>query len=199
MTRCRLMIAAVIGMALLVPLASPAAPAAAAPAADPVVRLRILSTNGGGCPAGSSVSATVPSQEAFTVSYSQFKVFGGDYKSCLLTIQVTAPRGWTYAVYSVDNRGYGVLDERARARIQNNSWFTGFSWTLTTDSTVNGPYDDFWQTTNIGPLLFAPCNRSVNLNINSTVRVAGPNTSSMELFATDVRASIIYPLQWRRC
>lgn len=199
MTRRRLMVAAVIGMALYLPLASPAAPAAAAPAADPVVTLRILSTNGGGCPAGSSVSATVPSQEAFTVSYSQFKVFGGDYKNCLLTIQVAAPKGWTYAVYSVDNRGYGILDGGARARIQNNSWFTGFSWTLTTDSTVNGPYDDFWQTTDVGPLLFAPCNRSGNLNINSTVRVAGPNTSSMELFATDVRASIIYHLEWRRC
>jgi len=190
------MIAAVIAVALFVPFASSAA---AARAADPVVTLRILSANGSGCPAGSSVSATVPSQEAFTVSYSQFKVLGGDYKNCLLTMQVTPPAGWTYAVYSVDNRGYAILDAGARARIQNNSWFTGFSWTLTTDGTINGPYDDFWQTTNAGPLLFAPCNRSANLNINSTVRVSGPNTSSMELFATDVRASIIYHLQWRRC
>lgn len=195
MASYRIMIAAVIGTVLNLPLVSPAAAAAA----DPVVTLRILSANGSGCPAGSSVSATVPSQEAFTVSYSQFKVVGGDYKNCLVTIQVTAPKGWTYAVYSVDNRGYGVLDEGARARIQNNSWFTGFSWTLTTNSIVNGPYDDFWQTTDIGPLLFAPCNRSVNLNNNSTVRVAGPTTSSMELFASDVRASIVYHLKWRRC
>lgn len=199
MASCRLMIAAVVGMVLSLPLVSPALPAAAAPAADPVVTLRILSANGSGCPTGSSVAATVPSQEAFTISYSQFKVLGGDYKNCLVTIQVTAPKGWTYAVYSVDNRGFGLLDGGARARIQNNSWFTGFSWTLTADSTVNGPYDDFWQTTNLGPLLFAPCNRSVNLNNNTTVRVAGPTTSSMELFASDVRSSIVYHLQWRRC
>jgi hypothetical protein len=199
MTKSRLMIAVVAGLSLLLPFASFATPAAAAPAADPVVTLKILSSNGAGCPAGSSVSATVPSQEAFTVSYSQFRVLGGDYKNCLVTMQVTAPPGWTYAVYSVDNRGYGVLDEGARARIQNNSWFTGFSWTLTSDGSVTGPFDDFWQTTNSGPLLFAPCNRSFNLNINSTLRVVGPATSSMELFATDVRASIIYHLQWKRC
>lgn len=196
MVRGRIVMAVVIAMSLLIPLASPAS---AALAADPIVTLRILSANGSGCPVGSSVSATVPSQEAFTVSYSQFRVLGGDYKNCLVTMQVTAPAGWTYAVYSVDNRGYGVLDTGARARIQNNSWFTGFAWTLTSDGTVNGPFDDFWQTTNSGPLLFAPCNRSTNINVNSTVRVTGPNTSSMELFATDVRASIIYHLEWKRC
>jgi hypothetical protein len=199
MAKSRLRIAAIVGVSLLLALATPAVPAAAARVVDPVVTLRILSANGSGCPAGSSVTATVPSQEAFTVSFSQFQVLGGNYKNCVVTMQVTAPPGWTYAVYSVDNRGFGVLDEGARARVQNNSWFTGYSWTLTVDGTVNGPYDDFWQTTNTGPLLFAPCNRSFNLNINSTVRVVGPTTSSMELFATDVRASIIYHMQWKRC
>jgi hypothetical protein len=81
-----------------------------------------------------------------------------------------------------------------------NSWFTGFPWTLRADQTFRGPFDDFWQTTSAAPsLTYAPCGASANLTLNNTLRVAGAATSSMELFAQDLRVSTIFRLQWKQC
>lgn len=200
MSRHRLMAAAVVGLSALALLIPAPANAAARLAEDPVVKLDVKSVNGSGCPLGSSVVANVPDHTAFTLSYSAFKVTGSSYKNCVVSINVEVPAGWTYAVYEVDNRGYGVLDPGASGRLVMNSWFTGFPWTLKADQTFKGPLDDFWQTTSTTPsLTWAPCNASFNLTLNNTLRVTGPTTSSMELFAQDVRVSTIFHLQWMRC
>ena len=197
MFRLRRMMAAVVGAALIVPLIPSAAQARLI---DPVVTLQVLAVNGSGCPANSSVATDVPDKTAFSVSFSQFKATGGSYKNCNLTIKVGIPAGWTYSVYEVVNRGYGVLEKGASGRILMNSWFTGFPWTLRADQTFNGPYDDFWQTDSTASMLaFAPCGASANLILNDTLRVAGPPTSSMELFAQDARVSTTFLLKWKQC
>jgi hypothetical protein len=191
------MLAAVVGAALIVPLIPSAAQARLM---DPAVTLQVMAVNGSGCPANSSVTTDVADKTAFSVSFSQFKATGGSYKNCTLTIKVGIPAGWTYSVYEVVNRGYGVLDKGASGRILMNSWFTGFPWTLRADQTFNGPYDDFWQTDSIASALtFAPCGAAVNLILNDTLRVAGPATSSMELFAQDARVSTTFFLKWKQC
>ncbi|MDI6102394.1 DUF4360 domain-containing protein [Actinoplanes sp. NEAU-A12] len=191
------MMTAAVGAALIVPLIPSAAQARLA---DPVVTLKVLAVNGSGCPAHSSVTTEVPDKTAFSVSFSQFKATGGSLKNCNLQIRVGIPAGWTYSVYQVVNRGYGVLDSGASGRILMNSWFTGFPWTLRADQTFNGPYDDFWQTdSTAGALIFAPCGASANLILNNTLRVAGPPTSSMELFAQDARVSTTFLLKWKQC
>ena len=191
--------AAVVGVSLLAPLA-PSAAQATTRVAVPYVTVRVSSVNGSGCPVGSSVVTSVPDQTAFTVSFSQFRVTGGSYKNCVVSVRVSVPAGWTYAVYEVNNRGFGVLDSGASGRLVMNSWFTGFPWTLRADQTFRGPFDDFWQTTSAAPsLTYAPCGASTNLTLNNTLRVAGATTSSMELFAQDLRVSTIFRLQWRQC
>jgi hypothetical protein len=125
MSRYRRLVAAALGASLLVLLA-PSAAAARAPLADPVVTVQVMSVNGSGCPAGSSVTTNVPDLTAFTISFSQFKVQGGNYKNCVVIVNVAVPSGWTYAVYEVDNRGYGFLGVGASARIVMNPWFTGY-------------------------------------------------------------------------
>lgn len=191
--------AAVIGVSLLAPLV-PSAAQAATRVAVPYVTVRVDSVNGSGCPAGSSVVTNVPDQTAFTLSFSQFRVNGGNYKNCVVSVRVSVPAGWTYAVYEVNNRGFGVLDSGASGRLVMNSWFTGFPWTLRADQTFRGPFDDFWQTTSVAPsLTYAPCGASTNLTLNNTLRVTGATTSSMELFAQDLRVSTIFRLQWRQC
>lgn len=191
--------AAAVGISLFA-LCAPSTADAATPQADPVVTLQVMGTNGSGCPSGSTVVTDVPDQTAFTLSFSQFKVYGGDYKNCVVVVNVMVPPGWTYAVYEVDNRGYGVLDAKATGRLVMNSWFTGFPWTLKADQTFKGPFDNFWQTTSVADqLIYAPCNASFNLTLNDTLRVTGTNTSSMELFAQDMRVSTIFHLKWKRC
>jgi uncharacterized protein DUF4360 len=197
MFRLRRMMAAVVGAVLIVPLIPSAAQARVL---DPAVTLQVAAVNGSGCPANSSVTTEVPDKTAFSVSFSQFKATGGTYKNCNVTIKVGIPAGWTYSVYEVVNRGYGVLDKGASGRILMNSWFTGFPWTLRADHTFNGPYDDFWQTdSTASALIFAPCGASANLILNDTLRVTGPTTSSMELFAQDARVSTTFFLKWKQC
>lgn len=199
MSRYRRLVAAALGASLLL-LLTPSVAAARAPATDPVVTVQVKSVNGSGCPAGSSVTTNVPDQTAFTISFSQFRVEGGMNKTCVVTVNVAVPAGWTYAVYEVDNRGFGVLDARASGRIVMDSWFTGYKWTLNADQTFTGPYDGYWQTTSTADsAIFAPCNASFNLTIADTLRVKGPSTSSMELFAKDLRVSTIFYLKWMRC
>jgi hypothetical protein len=199
MFRLRRMMTAVAGAALIVPLI-PSAAQAQEQLTDPAVTLKVLSVLGSGCPADSSATTHVSDKTAFSVSFSQFKASGGSYKNCSLTIAVGIPAGWTYSVYEVVNRGYGVLDKGASGRIQMTSWFTGFPWTLRADQTFNGPYDDFWQTdSTASALIFAPCGASTNLRLNNTLRVAGPATSSMELFAQDARVSTTFFLKWKQC
>ena len=193
------MMAVAVGVLLLAPLV-PSAAQATTRVRVPYVTLKVESVNGSGCPVGSSVVTSVPDRTAFTLSFSQFRVNGGNYKSCVVSIRVSVPAGWTYAVYEVDNRGYGVLGPGASGRLMMNSWFTGFPWTLRADQTFRGPFDDFWQTTSVAPsLTYAPCGASANLTLNNTLRVAGATASSMELFAQDMRVSTIFRLQWRQC
>ncbi|MFC3988251.1 DUF4360 domain-containing protein [Actinoplanes siamensis] len=195
-----MMAAAALGVSLIVSLIPSAQAHARARVVDPVVTLKVKGANGSGCPASSSVTTGVPDNTAFSVSFSQFKVTGGSYKNCNVVIEVSIPAGWTYSVYEVINRGYGVLGNSASGRITMNSWFTGFPWTLRADQTVKGPYDDFWQTDSTASAqIFAPCGASANLILNTTLRVAGPTTSSMELFAQDARVSTTFLLKWKNC
>ncbi|MEU4558817.1 DUF4360 domain-containing protein [Actinoplanes sp. NPDC023936] len=194
-----MMAAAVAGVSLIVPLI-PSAVQAEARLDDPVVTLKPLSALGGGCPDKTTVATSVPDETAFSVSFSEFKVTGGSYKNCKVDIKVGIPAGWTYSVYEVSNRGYGVLDKGASGRLLMTSWFTGFPWTLKADQTIKGPYDDFWQTDSAASaLIYAPCGASTNLILTTTLRVAGPTTSSMELFAQDARVSTTFLLKWKQC
>jgi Domain of unknown function (DUF4360) len=201
MSRLKRMMAAVLGTSLLVPLVPSAAQAMTRARVDePVVKVHVIKVNGSGCPTDSSVVTGVPDETAFTVSFSQFRAYGGGYKNCVVSIDVSVPAGWTYAVYEVDNRGWGVLDQGASGRLVMSSWFTGFPWTLKADQTFKGPLDDFWQTTSTADsLTYSPCGASANLLLNNTLRVTGPATSSMELFAQDLRVSTVFRLKLKQC
>jgi hypothetical protein len=185
-----------IAMSLLVP---------ATASADEVmashdIKLQLQTANGTGCPAGSTAVAPVEGGDAFTVTYSAFKVTGGDYKNCQLVVKVKVPAGYTYAIYSVDNRGYALLDKGASGKLQMTSYFTGNAWTLNATRTIQGSFDDFWQTSNSADVLhWAPCNSDRFLNINNTVRVDGPKTSSMTMSSTDASVSTVFHLRWKAC
>jgi hypothetical protein len=198
MFRVRMMAAAIVGLSLLAPVA-PAA-AQAAPAAPPQITLRVLSAFGGGCPAGTTEAVATEDNTAFSLAYSQFRVYGGDYKSCRVVIRVAVPQGWTYAVYSVINRVTPNLSASSSARLQMNAWFTGYPWNASDDNSINGPRTSLWtSTSNPGVLTYAPCNQSFDLNVNDTLRINGASSNSAELIDTDVRASTIFNLRWRRC
>jgi len=204
MFKARLMAAAAAGVLLLVTL-SPAAANAANTTNTPLaapgnITLQVMSAFGSGCPAGTTEAIPTADNQAFSLAYSQFRVYGGDYKSCRVVVRVLVPPGWTYAVYSVINRVTPNLITGSSARLQMNAWFTGYPWTATADSSTNGPRTSLWTTTSMpDSLTYAPCNQSYDLNVADTLRVSGTSASSAELIDTDVRASTIFNLTWKQC
>lgn len=196
MFKTRLMAAVAAGVLLVVPFA----PSAANAAAPSNITLQVMSAFGSGCPAGTTEAVPTADNQAFSLAYSQFRVYGGDYKSCRVVVRVMVPAGWTYAVYSVINRVTPDLATGSSARLQMNAWFTGYSWTASADRSVSGPKTSLWTMTSTpDSLIYAPCNQSYDLNVNDTLRVTGASSNSAELIDTDVRASTIFNLVWKQC
>lgn len=202
MFRLRLMAAAAVGMSLLMPFAPSTANAAAAQTATPAanITLQVMSAFGSGCPTGTTDAVSTADNTAFSLAYSQFRVYGGDYKNCRVVVRVAVPRGWTYAVYSVINRVTPDLAVGASARLQMNAWFTGYPWNASADNSINGPRTSLWTTVSAPAILtYAPCNESFDLNVNNTLRISGPSASSAELIDTDLRVSTVFNLVWKQC
>ncbi|MEU4558816.1 DUF4360 domain-containing protein [Actinoplanes sp. NPDC023936] len=190
--------AAILAGALLGPLLPVAAQAA--PTAAPVITLKVLSAFGSGCPKDTTYAQPTEDNTAFSLAYSAFRVYGNDYKNCKVSIRVSVPQGWTYAVTSVINRVTPDLDNQSSAKLQMNAWFTGSPWNASADDSINGPDTDLWTTTSTAhSLIYAPCNRTLDLNVNNTLRVTGNTSSSAELIDTDTQASTVFNLSWKKC
>lgn len=188
--------AALLAGALLGPLVPAVAQAASAPA----ITLNVLSAFGSGCPKDTTFAQPTADNTAFSLSYSAFRVSGNDYKNCKVSVRVAVPQGWTYAVTSVVNRVTPDLDKQSSAKLQMNAWFTGSPWNASADNSISGPATSLWTTTsNADVLVYSPCNRSFDLNVNNTLRVNGNASSSAELIDTDMQASTIFNLSWKKC
>jgi len=194
MSRAKAMAVVTIGAALLATSAPSAAVAAAAP---PGFTVEVLSANGSGCPLdpSSSVTVQVLAGGETTVQYRDFTVAGGDYRTCVVVVNVAASEGWTYAVPTVGNIAWVDLSAGASAKLQTYAWFTGIDWTVTDSTKVDGPLNDFWETTTASEITYwAPCGGSLNLSIAETVRVTGPATDTATLMTTTM-----FRPAWRRC
>ncbi|GAA0442060.1 hypothetical protein Aca07nite_31000 [Actinoplanes capillaceus] len=199
MFRTKKKTAAVLAGALLGALL-PAA-AQAAPAAPPKITLKVQGAFGSGCPGKDTTLAQhTEDGTAFSLAYSEFRVHGDDYKNCKVMVRVSVPQGWTYAVTSVINRVTPDLDGNSSARLQMNAWFTGTPWNASADDSINGPNTKLWTTASAADtLIYAPCNESLDLNVNNTLRVEGDTKNSAELIDTDSKASTIFNLSWKQC
>jgi hypothetical protein len=181
-------------------LLGPLLPAAAQATPAPVITLQVLSAFGSGCPKDSTYAQPTADNTAFSLSYSAFRVSGNDYKNCKVSVRVAVPRGWTYAVTSVVNRVTPDLDKQSSAKLQMNAWFTGSPWNASADDSISGPSTKLWTTTsNADALVYAPCDTSFDLNVNNTLRVNGNASSSAELIDSDMKASTIFNLSWKKC
>ncbi|GIF05546.1 DUF4360 domain-containing protein [Actinoplanes siamensis] len=190
--------AAVLAGALLGPLLPTAAQAV--PTGAPEITLKVLGAFGSGCPKDTTSAQSTADNTAFSLSYSAFRVYGNDYKSCKVSVRLSVPQGWTYAVTSVVNRVTPDLDYQSSARLQMNAWFTGSPWNASATNSLSGPDTNLWTTTsNTGTLIYAPCNKSLDLNVNNTLRVNGKASSSAELIDTDSQESTIFNLTWKTC
>ena len=184
------------------------------PPSDHIV-IELVTVNGTGCPPGSAAVATSPDNTAFTVTYSLYTALVGIgstptgwRKNCQLNVLVHVPQGFTYAVSSVDYRGFASLAPGAVASQRANYYFQGQPQTSQIIHPIASPADDFWERTDnvdLAALVWAPCGVQRNLNINTELRVqAGTSnpattTSFLTMDSTDGEIETTYHFSWATC
>lgn len=182
---------------------------------DERITVELMTLNGSGCPAGTAAVAASPSNESFTVTYSDYLASVGvgasptDFrKNCQLSVQIKVPGGFTYAIAQADHRGFAHLEKGATGLQRASYYFMGTSPTVPVSHSFAGPYSDNFQTTDItdvASLVWAPCGEIRNLNVNTELRVnAGSSdpaktTSFMAMDSTDANISTTYHLAWKKC
>jgi hypothetical protein len=165
---------------------------------------------GSGCPSD-SVSATIsPDGKALSLLFDNYVVEAGgdtgksfDRKTCNVAIPVHVPQGRSVSVLAIDYRGFNQLPRGARSQFNVEYFFAGTRGPAFT-RTFNGPVEKDYLISNklvADTLIWSACGEDVNLRTNSSIRVN--TTRRQEAMATvdtqDVKAAIVYRLQWRTC
>lgn len=178
------------------------------------ITVGIQTINGSGCSAGTAAVAANADNTAFTVTYSDYLAAAGagaspiDFrKNCQISLVLNVPAGFTYAIQSVDYRGYAYLADGASGLEQASYYHMGSSETTTSSQSFDGPYDDNWQVTDSkewAELVWAPCGEQRNFNVNTELRVYRGSsdqraTSLMTMDSTDSAVSTKYHLAWKEC
>jgi len=174
------------------------------------ISLGVPGYGGSGCPSN-SVSATLsPDQKSLSLLFDEYVVQAGgetgkslDRKTCNVAIPVRVPAGRSVSVLTVDYRGFNQLPPGARSQFSVEYFFAGARGPAFAQ-TFRGPKEEDYLITNeivADAMVWSPCGEDVILRTNSSIRVN--TTRNQEAMATvdtqDVKAAIVYQLQWRTC
>ena len=209
-------LAAALGTLLALPLSVPVAagataeqPAtAAAPSGN--ITVEVVANNGSGCAPGTASVYATANRTGFRVRYSDFVAEAGGSsatidrrKNCQMSILVTVPAGWTFAIASVDYRGRARLQSGASGLHRTNYYWQGSSHSVTSEQEYAGPFNGFWSTQDVAPVLsYSECGAQRILNVNTELRVdAGTSTSrsSMSMRSTEGDVDTLFNIQWGQC
>jgi hypothetical protein len=176
--------------------------------------MTVQSVNGTGCPVGTTTVIPNGDHTAFTVTYSNYTAQNGGgvpvsqaRASCVLTVSVSVPQGYTFGINKTTFRGWADLADGATGTLSTQYWFVGQAQTGQIRRDFSGPFQDDWQATDEVPLeavQWMPCRTTYPLNINSQlIARAGskhPGTTSlMSMDATDSEITTLYNVSWRQC
>jgi hypothetical protein len=183
--------------------------AKASPAHPTGVAIESITYSGDGCPAGSVAIGLSPDAEAFTVAFSQLFAAVGDgiaatdaEHRCQVHVKLTVPPGWSYALASVDYRGFVMLEPGMTATRQSKYHISGEAPVKTIGSTWTGPFDDSYAARDLGagapaPAYWSRCGKGKNLIIQTRAEVKG--ASGEGLMTVDTLDGEVFHLVWRQC
>lgn len=175
-------------------------------------RVRRINFAGTGCPAGSVAGVFASDLTAFRMYLDDFVAETGPgvplsakRKNCQISVDFDFPAGWSFALGSVEYRGYVGLDAGVTASQTSTYYFQGSAAQARLSTSLRGPLSANYKikdTLAIEGLVWSPCGLSRALNINSQVRVDSAGASRSGVIALDridARIAHVYGVQWRRC
>jgi hypothetical protein len=188
-------------------------PAPVIDAATPRVTIKKVDVKGDGCRSDTVAVAMSGDDTAFTVTYNAYTALAGagtkkpdQRKTCSITVRLDVPPQMTYAVTSVDHRGYAQLYAGATAELASRYHFQGAGAPEHTRHTVTGELLDNWQLTDTvpaGTAVFGACGKDRKFDIDTelTVRSApgDPLTSYITMDSTDSAVTATYRIAYRAC
>lgn len=114
-------------------------------------RLNQIDYRGTGCRPGSVVTQISEDAQAFTMIFSDFSVDNSDRagrpkrRACVIDVRMAYPRGWAFAVFGVQARGYAAIEPGAIGVIKSLSSFGGRPHQEIGKTRLPGPYDDNFE------------------------------------------------------
>lgn len=188
------------------------APAALAQRPDPrQVYVNSIAFAGSGCPAGTVAGSVSADAAAFNLVFDSFIAeagpgvpFSESRKTCMINLDLHVPSGWSYAVSSVETRGYAALQGGTSATQTLRYYFAGSATSGALQGTITGPRDSGYvlrDQVGLASQVWSPCNVSRSLNINLAVRVqaSGGRHGLVTVDEIDGGYSNHYFLSFRRC
>lgn len=208
----------IVAVALLSPLVPNlgALPGAVDPPTGPL-RIEIMTTIGVGCQGGVD-ARLAPGNSAFEVIYHDFLAKLGPgvprieaRKHCQVAVELTAPKGYTYAISRADYAGALHLEKGATARTATSFYTSGFFNTTHPSKNFTGPLDGTWawsESVDTPSLQFYPCGERRYINLDGALQLSAgtpdPGATSMISFTPDATppggaVSATYHLAWLTC
>jgi hypothetical protein len=198
-----LAVGSLLASMMLVPVGVPAAP----------VTIEKVKVNGTGCRSDTVAVAMSADNTAFTVTYSAYTALAGpgtknkdQRKACSITVRLAVPAQVTYAVTSVDHRGYAELHPGATAELASRYHFQGAGAPAHTRHTFADELQDNWQHTDpvpAGAAVFGACGKDRKLDIDTDLSVRSaqgdPLTSYITMDSTDSAVTATYRIAYRAC
>jgi hypothetical protein len=175
------------------------------------IRLGLPAYGGNGCPQGTASAILSPDQKTMSILFDQFSAEAGrtsgravDRKSCNIAIPVHVPQGYSISLFQVDYRGFNSIPQGGFSKLSVDYFFAG-SRGPSYSRSFSGPQNQNYLASNTltaSSVIWSPCGVDTNLRVNANI-MAQSNARNDQTFATvdsaDIKAGLIYHLQWKRC
>jgi hypothetical protein len=174
------------------------------------ITVQVITVNGSGCPAGTA-EVSQSDNTSFKIRYHKYVAEGGAAptdirKACQLALRFHIPQGFTFAISTVDYRGYADLRPGATATQQALYYLQGKPNGATISHEVNPDNYGRWHTQDSfaeADLVWAACGEDRNLNLKTSLRVYQPagtaGRSSVRMTRTEGDVDTEYQYSWKHC
>lgn len=171
--------------------------------------------NGTGCRPGSVASNVSGDAKAFTLLFDDYVVDTSNkgkpdpdsspepspaQRACNIGVDMHVPPGWSFALFSLDVRGFAHLRKKATG-FQRTAYFFKGNEKEIGRLEIKGPKEEDYFHRTVTPLNqveFSPCEGKVrNLMIRTSIRVQGRGLLTVD--SADGELKQTYGIVWRKC